>query len=1024
MTIQSILNKIADFTTRIGLGSIGKSEFFQLLVDMTNKIGEVNDNVNSVAKSLIWQDPVNTFADLATTYPTPELGWAALVKAPASDGNVYVYSWNGTAWKSTGLKNDAVAETAVNNANAAALNAIAAANAGGSPKSTYANLTALQSAYPTGTTGIYVLADTGHWRYWNGSSWADGGLYLSALPSGIRSQLISTTPTSKLLDDELNKTVATTELMNGTGICYKHPRGDSEFVGNATYTQNGIGMWCKPTGLMFSRILLKAACATAGTTVYIRISKSAVKPDYGFAVANLTTIQEITQVWDNDSTATKTIDLNTPATILSTDYIVIQVATKTNVKVILREWSTNPNSDRLGFLLSTSSNYSTQFTETWNYSDSAYEVTPVLQLVYPFVNKTEYTTQVALLQSKKDGLTFADYAANEIVSYRHPNSEATLSGKTPGDSESNGDTTYEYYGMSFICKPTRNIFNKIQLKASLRDSAGTVHIRLYKSLIAPDYGFNVSNLTFITEVTQVWDVMNLSTKTINLDSPITVENDMYVYILLSTLTSNKVIAAAWQNDPNTNRVPFVYSYSTNYASQFTETWYRSPNYCAAPILTYNSLAKNSALEAEMLNIFSGVDIVLADTIHAVVGDTLQLYFRDIIKAVNPYVYDILVTCTKGSQYPRFFEYTPVLGDVGTTTFNIQVKTNSGYVLASKTVNLITKAVIQSPALMKHFLGVGDSGTTAGQWVIELSRRLIGTGGTPAGAALSNIALVGRKVQNGVGWEGTGGWSWGGYTTTGSTAYRFYVTGVTTPPSIGAGYMNNGVLFTVDEINITGGSGNFHCIASGAPQSSGVLTKSYGSGDASITFNSYVAETGNPFWYNGALDFTHYVNTYCGGTIECVMFYLGVNSITPNQIDFSSIITTAKIIIDHIHTCYPNCKVKIMGNALPTLQGGMGANYGALGTGYADAFGIVRSLFELQKAYQAWCNNANYVSFMEYIGVTAEMDSENNLPVDNFAVNTRNPLTEKRSTNGFHVNDYGYGQIADSVFRNIIANYCQ
>lgn len=127
-TIQSLLNKIADFTSRIGLGSIGKSEFFQLLVDMTNKIGEVSDNVNSVAKSLIWQNPVNTFANLATTYPTPVLGWAALVKAPAADGNVYVYSWNGTAWKSTGLKNDAVAEIAINNANAAASNANTAAS--------------------------------------------------------------------------------------------------------------------------------------------------------------------------------------------------------------------------------------------------------------------------------------------------------------------------------------------------------------------------------------------------------------------------------------------------------------------------------------------------------------------------------------------------------------------------------------------------------------------------------------------------------------------------------------------------------------------------------------------------------------------------------------------------------------------------------------------------------------------------------------------------------------------------------
>ena len=78
--------------------SIQKGEFFDTLTDITNKVQEVNDNVNSLAKSLIWQNPVANFAALATTYPTPEIGWAAMVTSLG-----FVYSWNGTAWKSTGL---------------------------------------------------------------------------------------------------------------------------------------------------------------------------------------------------------------------------------------------------------------------------------------------------------------------------------------------------------------------------------------------------------------------------------------------------------------------------------------------------------------------------------------------------------------------------------------------------------------------------------------------------------------------------------------------------------------------------------------------------------------------------------------------------------------------------------------------------------------------------------------------------------------------------------------------------------
>ena len=97
-SIQSILNKIASMANRTGLFSIQKGEFFDTLTDITNKVQEVNDNVNSLAKSLIWQNPVANFAALATTYPTPEIGWAAMVTSLG-----FVYSWNGTAWKSTGL---------------------------------------------------------------------------------------------------------------------------------------------------------------------------------------------------------------------------------------------------------------------------------------------------------------------------------------------------------------------------------------------------------------------------------------------------------------------------------------------------------------------------------------------------------------------------------------------------------------------------------------------------------------------------------------------------------------------------------------------------------------------------------------------------------------------------------------------------------------------------------------------------------------------------------------------------------
>ena len=47
----------------------------------------------------------------------------------------------------------------------------------GSPRGVYASLSALQSAFPSGTQGVYVCSDNGHWYYWSGTAWVDGGTY-------------------------------------------------------------------------------------------------------------------------------------------------------------------------------------------------------------------------------------------------------------------------------------------------------------------------------------------------------------------------------------------------------------------------------------------------------------------------------------------------------------------------------------------------------------------------------------------------------------------------------------------------------------------------------------------------------------------------------------------------------------------------------------------------------------------------------------------------------------------------------
>lgn len=63
--------------------------------DLNNLSGDVLASVIDGAR-LTWQEPVNTFADLATTYPTAQEGWAVFVRNSGVNGETYRY--DGSSW--------------------------------------------------------------------------------------------------------------------------------------------------------------------------------------------------------------------------------------------------------------------------------------------------------------------------------------------------------------------------------------------------------------------------------------------------------------------------------------------------------------------------------------------------------------------------------------------------------------------------------------------------------------------------------------------------------------------------------------------------------------------------------------------------------------------------------------------------------------------------------------------------------------------------------------------------------------
>lgn len=429
-----------------------------------------------------------------------------------------------------------------------------------------------------------------------------------------------------------------------------------------------------------------------------------------------------------------------------------------------------------------------------------------------------------------------------------------------------------------------------------------------------------------------------------------------------------------------------------------------------------------------------IEVSLPSTIYAVVGDTLQLYYRSIFRCVDYSRYAVKVVCDIGAQYPRYYEVTPLAGNVGTHTLEFTIKDNNNVTLGTKTVSLVVVAAGTSPSSEINVLCLGASATSGGQWASELKRRLTASGGSPAGSGLSNILFVGRKdvTHNGtqVKLEATGGYSFPSYTSTATARYRFNVTAENEPTiNVGDVYSNNGNTYTVKEINISAGEGGyFSCEGTGAPQSSGVLTKVSGTGSETITYGS-TSFSGNPFVYDGAINMQQYADDFCNpqnaehGRIDVVYTELFGNGTSPYTEDFTTRLSQMQALITQIRAVFPNCKFCIGLFWNPDLRGGMGRNYGATGA-WSDPYGIKYSNMNLCLALQKYITDNNLSSYVFITNWLNEFDEWNDMQQTTKKVNPRSDVTEIFGLNGVHPSNVGYYQMADTAWRLFIAKFCQ
>ncbi len=159
---------------------------------------------------------------------------------------------------------------------------------------------------------------------------------------------------------------------------------------------------------------------------------------------------------------------------------------------------------------------------------------------------------------------------------------------------------------------------------------------------------------------------------------------------------------------------------------------------------------------------------LPSEIVAVRGDTLQLFYRGMIKDSDPYRHRPMLQGSVGKAYPRYWEFTPDATAPTSTPLTLVCRAADGTVTASASTTLRVVPPPTSPSAPLHVVCIGDSLTASGVWPREVRRRLCATGGNPAGLGLSNIRFYGARSADDTAWTGFSGWQWADFVGPGKT----------------------------------------------------------------------------------------------------------------------------------------------------------------------------------------------------------------------------------------------------------------
>ena len=837
----------------------------------------------------------------------------------------------------------------------------------------------------------------------------------------------------------------------GGSVRYQHVRGPSENAGNTTYsvgTFYGYGMQAlvEASAVTFNSVQVRFASTATSENVRCRVyqvdNATGFNPAGGGSgntvlLADRTILA--TQIPHGTASAIGDVIcyLGGDVTVGANKYVMVVITSATVGVLSIPMWNNNTPADRMGFALMTSAS-AASMSSIPTYAS----VPPILMEASPDYAALLYQAQSAASSAAAAATSVT--AATALVAAGATGDASDYWEHPRGATERAGNSTYQsggFYGYGFRQVMAEAIrFDRVVV--SFKSSATTedVRVRVYSmDTTGSTFAFaGGAGCTLLADTTvlaaNVPHGASPADVTVLMPSRLSIAAGKVLVVYVTSATAGAITIAQWNNNTPGDRIVFYIATSTTASTTSSATTYFSASMVVADggsARLAASIKTNTDAIAALQAGGQSVEtprLVLPATLYAVPGDNLQIFTRPCIEAFNPANMPNTFICPKGATYPRYWEWTPVSGDAGANqTLNLKTYKMDGTLRIEANATVKTKSPA-SPGSAKRIMIVGDSLTAGGDWATELRRRLVGTGGSPAASALTNISFRGNTAFTSApteGYFGYGGWTMGTWINA-TPLIAFWVTAaghnkdVTDQKAV---YLDaNGKTWFIETIQ----TGQIKMIARDGqttiPASGNLTWVSGGTHTTTIAYSASAAAAGTPFWDGSAFSIKTWSDTYDSSLYpDMVIVLLGWNSVatgTGLPADHASAMAHYQTFITKVHTEFASAKIVLLGLQNPSPTGGLGANYGAAG-GYSDYYTMLRRANGWNMALAAKAAEAGNTAYTYFVDVASQFDSENGHPTAANPLNNRVATTELRGTNGIHPNTSGYMQIADIAYRAVV-----